>query len=254
MSSSTITIHPVTRPTDLPTLASIFDNALQSSGDAFHTIIDRYSGQTVFEDTVDKLTKALNNPQSEFVFKAVETTRSSNGDLISEQIVGVSQWFVGYIELPKYDPFSPSPATSQPSEEAKGEAAGAPPLAIPVSENSDSQINPALIPEPTEIDFYARFIRPMRNIYIAAIRGKRHVYLRRIAVLPTHQRRGIASRLLQWGVDVADQGKMVCYLNARPAGRPLYDKVGWKALGEMDWSVPGLEVAPLVPMMRARRD
>ena len=75
-----------------------------------------------------------------------------------------------------------------------------------------------------------------------------------MAVLPSHQKEGIARRLVRWGVDVADEGKMVAYLNARPVGLPLYEKEGWRALGELKWSVDGLEVQPMVPMMRPRRD
>ena len=244
-STTTITILPVTDPTEIPVLASIFDHALIAGGDGFHTIMERYSGHTVYEDTIEKLEKALKNPD-EAAFKAVEVTRASNGEVVKEEIVGVSQWFVGFIDLPKHDPFSP------PSGEAAA-VPGLPPVAIPVSEQGASRPETASA-MPREIDFYGTIIRPIVNIYISNIRGKRHVYLRRMAVLPTHQRRGIASRLLQWGVDVADEGKMVGYLNARPMGRPLYEKAGWKAITELDMSLQGLEVEAMVPMIRPRRE
>lgn len=177
--------------------------------------------------------------EDDLVFKATDTTTG--------QIVGLSHWFVGKIELPKYDPFAKDKDTVD-DRSAMGI------IAKPVSEGDP-------------FDFYDVFQRPIQNAWIYFIRGKRHVRqfhpwtafalrsdydpdLRRVAVLPEYQRRGIASRLLQWGVDKADEDKLVSWLNARPAGQRLYEKVGWEVVRVIPFDIRGFKVAPNVSMLR----
>ena len=51
-----------------------------------------------------------------------------------------------------------------------------------------------------------------------------------LGVLPSHARQGIASRLLQWGIDKADEEDKAIYLNSSPPGVGLYQKHGFKVL------------------------
>lgn len=54
-----------------------------------------------------------------------------------------------------------------------------------------------------------------------------------LGVDPNHQRRGIGKLLLNWGVDKAKTEGRDCYLIATPAGRPLYESVGFVYLQEL---------------------
>jgi GNAT superfamily N-acetyltransferase len=74
--------------------------------------------------------------------------------------------------------------------------------------------------------------------------------LGRIGVLPSHQRRGIASRLMQWGTDFADANGIMAYLNGRPVALKLYESFGFKAVDVIDFEFEDLEVAPLTAMLR----
>jgi hypothetical protein len=74
--------------------------------------------------------------------------------------------------------------------------------------------------------------------------------LRRIAVHPNYQRRGVAGQLLQWGLDRADSEKLVSYLNGRPQARQLYENSGFRAVNIIPMPVPGLEVADMIAMVR----
>ena len=73
-------------------------------------------------------------------------------------------------------------------------------------------------------------------------------------VHPKHQRRGIGRKLIQWGLDRADDEKIVAYLNARPAARKLYLAAGFQPVAELEFAhVQGhapLSVPPLIPMLR----
>ncbi len=51
--------------------------------------------------------------------------------------------------------------------------------------------------------------------------------------LPNHQRRGAGSMLLEWGTREADQAGLFCYLEASPAGYPLYQRYGFLDINEM---------------------
>ena len=74
--------------------------------------------------------------------------------------------------------------------------------------------------------------------------------LRRIAVHPDYQRRGIARQLLQWGLDRADSEKLVSYLNARIHAVRLYESGGYRAVKTLPMPVPGLDVSDMIAMVR----
>lgn len=54
-----------------------------------------------------------------------------------------------------------------------------------------------------------------------------------LATLPTHQRRGIGSTLLQWGTTKADEWQVRIFLEATEEGYPVYVKHGWKPVEEI---------------------
>ena len=55
-----------------------------------------------------------------------------------------------------------------------------------------------------------------------------------LCALPTYQGRGIGSKLLKQGLDVADEKGLECWINASPVGLGLYKKFGWEELGSVD--------------------
>lgn len=58
-------------------------------------------------------------------------------------------------------------------------------------------------------------------------------YLASLAVHPDHQRKGIASVLLKRGFEAADHDGLPLYLEAAPAGKPLYDSMGFRKVSEL---------------------
>lgn len=47
---------------------------------------------------------------------------------------------------------------------------------------------------------------------------------------PKHHGRGIASQLLKWGLERADRDGLEVFLSASPAGKPIYEKKGFRVV------------------------
>ena len=63
---------------------------------------------------------------------------------------------------------------------------------------------------------------------------------------PDQQRRGAETLLLRWGTDIADEAGLPCYLEATSAGYPLYRKVGFEPVDNIDLNMSewGLDHKP----------
>ena len=58
-----------------------------------------------------------------------------------------------------------------------------------------------------------------------------HIWLTMLGVDPRFHRRGVGKRLLQWGMSRADEEAVQMGLIASPAGRKLYESVGFQDVG-----------------------
>ncbi|EXJ81556.1 hypothetical protein A1O1_07620 [Capronia coronata CBS 617.96] len=79
--------------------------------------------------------------------------------------------------------------------------------------------------------------------------------LHRLIVHPDLQRQGIGQKLLDWGIEKADQESLVAFLFARPAGSRLYERNGWKTIAVLDVEIPDpdIKMAPGLAMLRLPR-
>ena len=71
-----------------------------------------------------------------------------------------------------------------------------------------------------------------------------------MAVRLAYQRRGIASRLLRWGVDIADREGIHGWLVAVPAAVAMYEKAGWQTVLKPPLDTPDLKVGANAYMLR----
>jgi len=220
-------IECVTSKDDIEAVAIVFMKAAQH-GDKFVEMMSRYGPEPPYEGLLKALQESIGLPNYH-VFKAVH---NSTG-----QVVGMAVWKAPtYLEIEKVDPF----ASAQPG---------------PVRDATIDPLSPALqeAEDPVEAAGFAMWNdsrRQIWNAYITHIRGKKHVFLSRLAVLPEHQKRGIASRLMQWGANFADANGIVAFLNGRPAALRLYKNFGFKTVNETYFKFDDLEVAPVTTMLR----
>jgi hypothetical protein len=194
--ASSVSVEPVSDPSELHALASVFNIAITASGDKFQEALMRYV-EDPYKEIMTRLEAALSTQVDEhsleqhFLFKAVMTVPkysagdckqlgrgNTNGVLpamsTEEKVVGMAHWTVGYINLPKVDPFEQTVAplapatTSEPSTEAT-------PLEEPIATGAETVADSRPESDTQPFDFYAVCRRPVRNTYISQIRGKKHV-------------------------------------------------------------------------------
>ena len=53
-----------------------------------------------------------------------------------------------------------------------------------------------------------------------------------IATLLEYRGRGLAGQMITWGIERADELGVQCYLDANPLGRPIYEKYGFRVVGD----------------------
>ncbi|KAF1986776.1 acyl-CoA N-acyltransferase [Aulographum hederae CBS 113979] len=58
-----------------------------------------------------------------------------------------------------------------------------------------------------------------------------HWHLAHLVILPQYQRKGIAKRLIAWGVETARQEHLPVTLEASRVGRKVYEKIGFRVFG-----------------------
>ena len=54
-----------------------------------------------------------------------------------------------------------------------------------------------------------------------------------VATIPEYQGRGAAGQLIRWGIARADELGLPCYLEANDVGRPMYERFGFRVVGEL---------------------
>ncbi|EPS35767.1 hypothetical protein H072_10739 [Dactylellina haptotyla CBS 200.50] len=101
---------------------------------------------------------------------------------------------------------------------------------------------PAASQEGAPADTPARVVgRQMRNDSVKwerdSMTENKYLVLQALATSPEYQGRGVASQLVKWGVDRADDGNLTCWCHASPAGNQLYRKAGFQELGNSEYDL-----------------
>lgn len=167
MSVDLLRIEAVTDFQLVPELAHVADLAIQPDG--FYAFHNRYARKSLYEETVDRLTAAIGDRNS-YVFRAVLTTVGEDGTR-TEQLVGMTQWYVGYLIVPKVDPFAPKLSQSR-----RGNVSDVSEVASAGATGAGSTVRTATkIESGTSPNPFDAVARETGNSLVRAIRGKRHI-------------------------------------------------------------------------------
>lgn len=160
-----VRIEPLTSAADIPVCAQLCTDAVRP--DPFHAFLERYSPEPFYDNTVVRLTDAINpNNKTDFAFKAVLSVDDGEGGT-RDEIVGVSHWYYGYVVVPKVDPFAKKVVEQGdeigPEEIAVGDEEGS----LEVNKGSPKKVDKEKVMYEVQ--------RQHGNLYISKIRGKKHV-------------------------------------------------------------------------------
>lgn len=72
-----------------------------------------------------------------------------------------------------------------------------------------------------------------------SMKGKKYILTAILVTLPEYQRKGIGSKLLEWGLERADEKGYHCWIDSSPQGLGLYKKHGWEEIGFLDVDLAG---------------
>ncbi|KAI4227209.1 MAG: hypothetical protein L6R36_002586 [Xanthoria steineri] len=111
----------------------------------------------------------------------------------------------------------------------------------------------AIYPEGCNLEMIEEFYQERDRIAKSHVNKTQDYILRVLFTHPGYQSRGLASIMLRRMLDSIDAERRRCYLEATPAGYPLYLKFGWKVVDEVrtDLAKYGAKDAPveLTPCM-----
>ncbi|CEL11001.1 hypothetical protein ASPCAL14108 [Aspergillus calidoustus] len=100
-------------------------------------------------------------------------------------------------------------------------------------------------PESCDADLCDRFFGRLEKERVNAMGNRPHYYLDMLGTRPEFNGRGLASKLLQWGLSRADEKKVMTFLVSTPQGKRLYERYGFETLAENE-AVPGYSMASMV--------
>lgn len=92
--------------------------------------------------------------------------------------------------------------------------------------------------------FFEVYSRVCAQLYVGEL--EEHWLLQKLSVDPGWRRQGIATMLLQWGLDRAREEGVVVGLNATRAGLAMYVKAGFVQVATFDVGMPDITVPVMV--------
>lgn len=83
-------------------------------------------------------------------------------------------------------------------------------------------------PEKSDAALANYFFGNLVTKHAKMMEGRKHWYLELIATRPEYQGKGAGGKLLRWGLERSDADGTETYLEASPAGKPVYERFGFK--------------------------
>lgn len=205
--SESYTIKPVSRTSDSLTMATIqydsFNDPSNTTPDEISQLIEAEIATSSpssppptrderIKKTIERQNEFFDNPEKFHVIGIFYS--SSSSPPTSEELVGFAVWL--YIT-----PSSPLDSIETDKKEKQ---------------------DPSLL---------NRFFAKMNRTREETMKAKSYWYLKLLCISPNHQRKGLGTKLLRWGVDKAEEQGIDAYLESSPMGKRAYLKAGFRVLG-----------------------
>ncbi|KAJ5630356.1 uncharacterized protein N7484_010456 [Penicillium longicatenatum] len=100
-------------------------------------------------------------------------------------------------------------------------------------------------PVGSDKDLCESFFETMSDHHHKLMGDRPHYYLELLGVHPSYQGKGLASKLLKWGLARADEEGVEVYLSSSPDGKFVYEKNGFKSYESFS-PFPGYEQLDMV--------
>lgn len=82
-------------------------------------------------------------------------------------------------------------------------------------------------------------MKESKKRYFDGVYGTDHIQLQVLATHPDYQRRGYATRLCKWGIDVARANDRYIIVFASPMGKSLYSHLGFRQVADVPVQADG---------------
>jgi GNAT superfamily N-acetyltransferase len=95
------------------------------------------------------------------------------------------------------------------------------------------------IPEGEQRERALKFVQPASVKRAQWTVGRPHAILMYMATDPAWRRKGAATACVQWGLDLCKELGIMAYLEASPAGAPVYKRLGFEVVDQVECEVDG---------------
>ncbi|KAE8371869.1 acyl-CoA N-acyltransferase [Aspergillus bertholletiae] len=200
-------------PSDTPTLATLF---FTTFSDAFNTKLFPRAPD-VHAWWARALAKDIRNPR-----KCLITVVDTDADPAKDEpsIVGFALWSL------------PAPVANVSTTEAQS---GAKSVGVEEKEEELEDGFSAPWPESCDATFCERFFGRNHERQVETMGGKRYYYVDVLGTHPAARRKGVATMMMNWGLERARQEGVEVYLSSTQAGKLVYEKLGFEVRSTADF-------------------
>ena len=110
-------------------------------------------------------------------------------------------------------------------------------------------VSASWLPDGEHKDAALKAMRPVAEKQAKWTMGRPFALLMYMATDPAWRRKGAATAVVQWGLDVCAELGIMAYLEASPHGAPVYEKLGFEVVDQVECEVEG-EVSRFPAMIK----
>ncbi|KAH7025061.1 acyl-CoA N-acyltransferase [Microdochium trichocladiopsis] len=89
------------------------------------------------------------------------------------------------------------------------------------------------------VEYIVELMQKLGDLEHSLVQGRKHWLLDNLATLPEHRRQGLAGKLVEWPLEMADREGILCFLTTADGGggESLYKKYGFERVGAAEFDL-----------------